>query len=213
MASNSLPNMLISELNEHCIDQGCSSLQSLKVDKHTSYEHSSSVHEMQECMVEVINDQFKSDLGDSKFSIMVDESTDISVDQNMIIYVRYLEQSLGTYKPTSVLLDVCKLKDGATANQLKLSILGSLHTHKLNIDNLVGISTDGAAVMTGRKRGLVQQLKAENPTILATHCISHRLALASGQAADCVPYLLKYQEIVNSIYKYFENSPKKHVTT
>ena len=63
-------------------------------------------------------------------------------------------------------------------------------------------------LITVRKSGLVQQLKAENPTILATHCISHRLALASGQAADSVQYLLKYQEIVNSIYKYFENSPK-----
>ncbi|KAG1673887.1 Zinc finger protein 862 [Nymphon striatum] len=208
MASNNLPNMLISELNEHCIDQGCSSLKSLKVDKHTSYKHSTSVQEFQQCMVEVINDRFKSDLGDSKFSIMVDESTDISVDQNMIIYVRYLEQSLGSYKPTSVLLDVCKLRDGATADQLKSSILCSLDTHHLNLDNLVGISTDGAAVMTGRKSGLVQRLKAENPTILATHCISHRLALASGQAADSVPYLLKYQEIINSIYKYFENSPK-----
>ncbi|XP_053408053.1 zinc finger protein 862-like [Mercenaria mercenaria] len=79
---------------------------------------------------------------------------------------------------------------------------------QLNLSNLIGISTDGAAVMTGKKSGLVQQLKQEVPTLLSTHCIAHRLALASGQAADTVPYLLKFQELVNSIYRYFDNSPK-----
>ncbi|XP_053385860.1 zinc finger protein 862-like [Mercenaria mercenaria] len=208
MTSNNLPNMLISNLNELCIDQGCSSLQSLKVDRHTTYEHSTSVQEMQQSMVDVINDKFKNDLSDSKFSIMVDESTDISVDQNMLIYVRFLEQSLGCFEQKSVLLDVCKLRDGATAEQLKNTILSSFDIHDLKINNLVGISTDGAAVMTGKKSGLVQKLKSENPSILATHCISHRLALASGQAADSIPYFLKYQEIINAIYKYFDNSPK-----
>ncbi|XP_053382594.1 zinc finger MYM-type protein 6-like [Mercenaria mercenaria] len=153
MTSNNLPNMLISNLNELCIDQGCSSLQSLKVDRHTTYEHSTSVQEMQQSMVDVINDKFKKDLSDSKFSIMVDESTDISVDQNMLIYVRFLEQSLGCFEPKSVLLDVCKLRDGATAEQLKNTILSSFDIHDLKINNLVGISTDGAAVMTERKVG------------------------------------------------------------
>ena len=191
----------------YSISQGCSSLQSLKVDRHTSYEHSTSVQEMQQSMVDVVNDKFKSELGYSKFSIMVDESTDISVDQNMLIYVRYLEQSLGSYKPKSVLLDVCKLN----ADQLKNTIISSFDRPNLNIDNLVGISTEGDAVMTGKKSGLVQQLENVNQSILATHCISQRLALASGQAADSISYLLKYQEMINSVYKYIDNSPKNMV--
>ena len=48
--------------------------------------------------------------------------------------------------------------------------------------------------------------------MLSTHCIAHRLALASGQAADSVPYLKQYQPYVNTIYKYYHYSPK-HSTT
>ena len=39
------------------------------------------------------------------------------------------------------------------------------------------------------------------------HCIAHRLALASEGAADSIVYLVKFQEIVNSLYKLFEKSP------
>ena len=35
-----------------------------------------------------------------------------------------------------------------------------------------------------------------------------QLALAAGNAADSVPYLVKFQEVVNSIYSYFHISPK-----
>jgi len=44
--------------------------------------------------------------------------------------------------------------------------------------------------------------------LTSVHCIAHRLALASGQAADKVPYLKKYQGIVNAIFKYFHFSAK-----
>ena len=161
-------------------------LKVLKVDRHTTYEHSSSIKEIM-CMVDVINDKFLRSIGDKRYSIMVDESTDISVNQNMIMYVRYLKQSLGSYKPKSVLLDVCKLSDGATADKLKVTVLESLE----ELSNLVGIGTDGVAVMTGKKSGLVQRLREMVPTLLSSHCIAHRLSLASVGAADTVPYFNK----------------------
>lgn len=48
--------------------------------------------------------------------------------------------------------------------------------------------------------------------MLSTHCIAHRLALASGQAADSILYLRQYQQYVNIIYKYYHYSPKHCAT-
>lgn len=62
--------------------------------------------------------------------------------------------------------------------------------------------------MVGCRTGVTTQLKAKNPYILSIHCIAHRLALASGQAADAVPYVKQYQLYVNSIYRYFHYSTK-----
>ncbi|KAK6175160.1 hypothetical protein SNE40_013682 [Patella caerulea] len=73
---------------------------------------------------------------------------------------------------------------------------------------MCGIATDGAAVMVGSRSGLTTRFKELVPGLPSTHCIAHRLALCSSGAADAIPYLIKYQELVNCIYKYFSNSPK-----
>jgi len=62
--------------------------------------------------------------------------------------------------------------------------------------------------MTGCKSGVVTRLKSDTPGVLATHCVAHRLALSCRDGADDIPYLVKVQEILNSIFKYFSKSPK-----
>ena len=188
--------------------QGCSDLLGLKVDSHTTYEHSDSVQEFQDAISTVIMEDNLKSLGDKPYSIMIDESTDISVDQNLLIYCRYLTQNLGRFEPKSVLLGVRKLREGATADKVTHAIFECLSECNLDKYNMCGIATDGAAVMVGRHSGVVTRMKDTIPGLLSSHCISHRLALASGSAADSVPYLIKYQDIVNAIYKYFGNSPK-----
>ena len=73
---------------------------------------------------------------------------------------------------------------------------------------MCGIATDGCNVMTGVCSGVTTQIKKINPFIVSTLCIAHRLALACGQAADGDRYLKRYQEMVNSIYKYHHYSCK-----
>ena len=83
-----------------------------------------------------------------------------------------------------------------------------LQTKGIDLSNLCGVSTDGAAVMLGHKSGVVTRLKNAVPGVLATHCIAHRLALSCCTGADSIPYLVKVKEIINIVYKYFHNSPK-----
>ena len=49
---------------------------------------------------------------------------------------------------------------------------------KDHMNKLIGFGSDGASNMTGHKRGMVTQLKNDNPEMIGIHCLSHRLELA-----------------------------------
>jgi hypothetical protein len=74
--------------------------------------------------------------------------------------------------------------------------------------NMIGIATDGASVMTGVHRGVATRFKLAKPYIIATHCMAHRLQLACQKAAKKVPYLQKYISILNQFAKSLKYSPK-----
>ncbi|XP_070562439.1 E3 SUMO-protein ligase KIAA1586-like [Ptychodera flava] len=73
---------------------------------------------------------------------------------------------------------------------------------------MCAVATDGASVMTGKHKGVTTLLKQDNPFIIRTHCIAHRLALAAAQASHAIPYLDKFGEKLNQIYNYFHYSTK-----
>ena len=50
--------------------------------------------------------------------------------------------------------------------------------------------------MVGSVRGVAIRLKKHNPKIIAIHRINHRLAHGVSQAAESVPYLKKFGEIL-----------------
>lgn len=130
------------------------------------------------------------------FSVMIDESSYVSVHQNLVLYIRYLEESLGRLDAKTSFMGIRQLAS-ANSNSIREEVVKILSDKGLEISNLVGIAT-----------GEVKELKDLSPSLLSTHCIAHRLALSCGGAADQIPYLVKFQEILNSLYKYFHNSPK-----
>ena len=67
---------------------------------------------------------------------------------------------------------------------------------------IVGLGTDGAAVVTGRHNGLGVKLKQLNNILIQVHCVAHRLNLAAS--------LEQYKERLSSIYKFYWNSSKRY---
>ena len=61
--------------------------------------------------------------------------------------------------------------------------------------------------MVGRRSGVATQLKEHNPEIVSLHCGAHRLALASSQAAQHVPYLKIFDTHLITLYYHLKNSP------
>ncbi|KAH3714793.1 hypothetical protein DPMN_057494 [Dreissena polymorpha] len=104
---------LYKDLNRLCV-LGATQLHDLRVDSHTSYEHSSSVSEFQNCMADVLrSDLLQKKQTSCKYStcITIDESTDISVKQNLVTYVRLLEtEEFGMALPHTYFLGVAELQ-------------------------------------------------------------------------------------------------------
>ena len=72
----------------------------------------------------------------------------------------------------------------------------------------MGLGTDGARVMTGMGEGLTGYMARDNPMIVNYHCIAHKLALVTSQAADAVPYLVDYQRV--AYFTFSKHLPIEH---
>ena len=103
--------------------------------------------------------------------------------------------------------EIAELSSG-TASVILETVLHILDRKKLPLEKAYGMATDEASVMTGVRAGVTTLMKKKNPFMLSTHCIAHRLALVSGQAADSIPYIKKYQQYINTLYNYYHYSPK-----
>ncbi|KAK6165100.1 hypothetical protein SNE40_023659 [Patella caerulea] len=94
----------------------------------------------------------------------------------------------------------------ANAETIVAKVIEELKLKKLNIKNLVGIGTDGASVMTGKKNGVIVKLRKHSPALIGLHCSAHRLSLAASQAANSVEQVKAYSKTSNSVFHYFSNS-------
>ena len=69
------------------------------------------------------------------------------------------------------------------ADNIVKVILDVIHRMGLKIENARGQCYDGAATMSGTKRGVATQIKSLNKKALYTHCYGHPLNLAVN---DCI---------------------------
>ncbi|KAL4601270.1 hypothetical protein ACB092_11G259700 [Castanea dentata] len=113
------------------------------------------------------------DLGNGFFSILVDESRDISVKEQMALVLRYvnkqgiiIERFLGIVHVAST-----------TALSLKCAIEGLLCEHNLSLSRLRGQGYDGASNMQGDINGLKTLILKENKSAFYVHCFAHQLQL------------------------------------
>ena len=63
--------------------------------------------------------------------------------------------------------------------------------------------------MIGPGKGVTGMMLRKTLHLLNVHCIAYRLALCTSQAAESVPAMKDYLEVITSIYSYFKYSPCK----
>lgn len=164
--------------------------------------HSETVIDIQNSLVAVVDDSLNAELRECSFySIMCDESTDLSVNKNLIVYVRFVIKGTAHTK----LLGNVKICDG-TADGILQALLQMMKERKLDTSRLVGFGSDGASVMTGRISGVGVLLNKHAPYMIQIHCMAHRLALVCVDAASENPYMQEYRTKLGQLYSYFSKS-------
>ena len=111
-------------------------------------------------------------------TIMADETTDVSNQEQVTLFVRWVtedfevrEEFLGLYSVASIDADtlVSVIKDVF----LRLN---------LSFDRVRGQCYDGASAMSGSKSGVAKQISTTEPRAIYTHCYGHALNLAASDS-------------------------------
>lgn len=146
-------------------------------------------------------------VGEKHFSLLIDESTDISVHKYLGMVIIYHDDAKG--KIISTFLSLTELDD-CNADAIVSSIKGTLEYFGLNLKKLRGIGTDNANVMVGVNNGVYKKLKDEVPSLILVRCVCHSLQLAvSAAAAEALPRNVEY--IVSETYNWFSRSSTRQL--
>ena len=171
------------------------------------YQHNESLQDVYMALAGTVQDELNAQLKCGpyqKFSLEADEATDCSSNSIVVVCIRFVNANC---EIETKYLGVGEL-ESTDSESIFNSVKNIRDINKLNPVDMVGLATDGASVMLGIHKGVAARFKKESPQIVATHCMAHRLALASEKAANKVPYLVKYIGVVNQFAKILKYSPK-----
>lgn len=98
--------------------------------------------------------------------------------------------------------------DSANVETITRLIKEELKESGLQMEYACEFGSDGTSVMTGVGSGVGVRLQAICPSLVRSHCINHRLALACGDANDHVKFITTLESTLQQLWKWLE-FPKK----
>lgn len=102
------------------------------------------------------------------FTIMVDETTDASTQEQVVIVLRWVDEYLEPHEDF-IGLHVTASTDANSIVAIIRDVLVRIYMN-LKLTNCRGQCYDGAAVMKGCRSGVAVQLTRDEPRVLFTHC-------------------------------------------
>jgi hypothetical protein len=144
------------------------------------------------------------------WSVMADETTDVSTSEQLSICIRYLHHG------SEEELEVCEDFIGfcylplTNAETITTTMITFLKNCDLNMDKLVGKGFHGAATMSGHVSGVSTTLQQEYPNAkYFTHCQNHALNLAIVASCTSVPEIRNFMNTLKELTLFFKYSPKR----
>lgn len=142
------------------------------------------------------------DIGDSDYSLIIDESTDNTMKKKLCIVVRY--PSYEKKRIVTSFAGLVELERG-TAEAVTTALLEFLEKHmKLDVKKCIGLGTDGCNTMSGAHNSVISKLREVNPHVTHIKCICHSLQLCTSYAMKKLPSHLEY--MLSQTYRYFSSS-------
>lgn len=163
------------------------------------------------CIGKTEKENLISDLKSQKFSMLIDESTDIAVVKTIAVVVRYYDPM--NKKVISRFWDLIQLFDQQTtdhvANAKKLynTVIDSFKKFDIPMENIIGFGSDGCNAMMGRNNSVSSRFRQDFPGIIVIKCICHSLHLCASDACKELP--LNCEKLARNIYNFFKSSSKR----
>ena len=162
-------------------------------------------------------------MNSTKFSLCIDESTDLSSTKllslvvrtcfenrvNIIFYdrIKYIISFKFILQIEDYFLELLKVTR-ADATSIYEAVINLFLEKNINYKkNLIGFAADGAAVMHGRNHSVAVLLKKDCPNLFCMKCICHSFALCTSYACKELP--ASVETMARDVYNYIQNSPKR----
>ncbi|KAK3921139.1 LOW QUALITY PROTEIN: Zinc finger protein 862, partial [Frankliniella fusca] len=144
------------------------------------------------------------DVGEQGYSLIIDESTDISVVKFMAVMIKY---------------------HSVTSNEIVTDFLGFIEVYRataealfyhlpnfwvgLDYKKVIGLGTDGASNLCGKHNSVYSRFRDEIPDVVLVRCVCHSLHGAASKAAAQLPADLEF--LVRETRNWFAKSPLKRL--
>ena len=126
-----------------------------------------------------LKEELIADVKGRKFSLIVDETTDVSTTKQLCVLIRYYSQAKETI--LTAFVDLVSLVH-ACADDIFNAIKECLAGIDLKLEDCVGYGSDGASVMVGEHDSVWMRILAVAPNCIKMTCICHSLALCVQHA-------------------------------
>ncbi|XP_014461093.3 52 kDa repressor of the inhibitor of the protein kinase [Alligator mississippiensis] len=178
----------------------------VKAPKNAKYTSKTIQNEIIQKSAIIIRSKLVNEINESGFfTVLADETTDISNTEQMSVCVRYVrEEPLIVCEVFLGFLPVYDL----TGASLATTLLDFLTKCGLDLTKLRGQSYGGATSTSGRVNGVQAHIKSDFPAAVYSHSVSHALNLAIAKSCT-VCGIENTLSTLNEVINFFEESSKR----
>ena len=139
------------------------------------------------------------------YSVIVDEATDISHNEQMSLSVRWTDYSYDIHEYTLGLIPLPNTKAETIFSAMKDILIRC----SLPINQCRGQAYDGASNMSGINNGVQALFKAEAKKVLYVHCLAHSLNLCLKDVTNTCEVIRDVLNFIYELTQLIKMSPKR----
>lgn len=141
----------------------------------------------------------------NKFSLLIDESTDMGSIKHLAVVVRMTDSC--TIKVKDEFVTLLPVADATSQNIFNILINFFNTSNILYKNNMIGFASDGANAMFGCKNSVKTLFESEINGVFVMKCLCHSLALCCSYACEKIPD--EVENLIRGIYTYMKYSYKR----
>lgn len=163
--------------------------------------------EFVECINDHVQQEILTEIRSANYhTLIIDESTDISVTKMLILYLKFRPSNDINYR--TVFAGIVKLT-ACDSKAIVDAIKKFYSDHDIDMLKMVMFTSDGASVMLGKQNGVAAKLRHDIPHLFQQHCVAHREDLAIDDACKHVQLMKDIETLLRTVYTLFSRSSVK----